>query len=132
MIFFSLFFFTLQNFSRVPSSQTFNSAVLARTRMRAELASDHTHQLYTYCQDYHSMTFEPFDPPNTQHTQRYVNTVKFSCNVVMIVLGYLVRMTEISIEGSGGRGRGLFTPEYPPPDGVTLTPRHPTPPGPRI
>jgi hypothetical protein len=55
------------------SSQTFNSAVLARARMRAELASDHTHQLYTYCQDYHSMTFEPFDPPNTKHTQRYIS-----------------------------------------------------------
>ncbi|CAI8036981.1 Uncharacterized protein FLJ43738 [Geodia barretti] len=59
------------------SSQTFNSAVLARARMRAELASDHTHQLYTYCQDYHSMTFEPFDPPNTQHTQRDIDRRKW-------------------------------------------------------
>ena len=53
------------------SSQTLNSAVLAKARMRAELASDHTHQLYTYCQDYHSMTFEPVDVQNEKKTQRY-------------------------------------------------------------
>ena len=56
----------------IDSSQTLNSAVLARARMRAELASDHTHQLYTYCQDYHSMTFEPADHLlHTKQTQRY-------------------------------------------------------------
>ena len=62
----------------ISSSQTLNSAVLAKARMRAELGSDHTHKhLYTYCQDYHSMTFEPVDIQAEKKSQRYKIMEKF-------------------------------------------------------
>jgi hypothetical protein len=59
------------------SSQKLNVSVLAKARMRAELASDHTHQLYTYCQDYQSMTFEPADPESEKRAQKLADREKW-------------------------------------------------------
>ena len=54
------------------SSQTLNSVVMAKAGLRAELAaSSDDRQLYTYCQDYHSMTFEPIDTDSEKKAQRY-------------------------------------------------------------
>ena len=74
-------------FSPLNSSQTLNSAVLAKARMRAELGFDHTHkhrQLYTYCQDYHSMTFEPIDVQAETKAQRYIHTHHTNHNSVIV------------------------------------------------
>ena len=44
-----------------------NSVRLAKDRLRVELThSGHSHQLYTYNPDYHTLTFEPVDVESEQ------------------------------------------------------------------